>query len=567
MANIFNSIRVSKPKRTKFNLSHDVKLSCNMGQLVPFLCEPVVPGDTWKGNSEILIRFAPLKAPVMHRVNVYTHFFFVPTRLLWSHFEDFITGGESGKLSPSYPRLAFFADAGRRKQFWANGSLADYLGFPTGVVNPGSASPLSPASINGIDALPFRAYQLIWNEYYRDQNLQDEVDIMKDFDGQTNDETKVQQLLTLRYRCWHKDYFTSALPWPQRGDDVMLPLTGDAKINGLGDATVVVDRWSMNGEIDPMVGGRLGYQAESFLNGVSSGPIQMIQESGGGSDSHAQALLTGDVSFDKGNEPTVDLSNVNAATINELRRAVAAQRFLETGARGGARYIEQIMAYFGVKSSDARLQRPEYLGGGKTPVVVSDVLQTSETTDSSPQAQPAGNAVSVGRSNSFKRFFEEHGYVIGIMSVMPVTAYQQGIPRKYSKFDRLDYFWPQFAHLGEQEIRQTELYIGDQIDDSNNFVFDPDKAATFGYAPRYAEYKFINSSVHGDFRDSLNFWHMGRIFGNSPNLNGEFVTFQPGTESRVFAVEDTEVDKLWVNIRNNINAVRPMPKYGTPGTL
>lgn len=252
----------------------------------------------------------------------------------------------------------------------------------------------------------------------------------------------------------------------------------------------------------------------------------------------------------------VDMGNVSAATINELRQAIKAQEFLELGARGGSRYIEQILAYFGVKSSDARLQRPEYLGGGKQPVVISDVLQTSETTQESPQGQPAGHGVSLGRSNSFKRFFEEHGYVIGIMSIMPQPCYQQGMPRQYTKFDRLEHYWPQFSHLGEQAIRKDELYY-----DPTNEIQNEE---TFGYAPRYAEYKFINSSVHGDFRTSLNFWHMGRIFDSCPNLNKDFVQFKPGSVNRVFAVEDQQFNHLWINVRNNITALRPMPKYGTP---
>lgn len=548
-------------------MSHDVKLSCNMGELVPILCEPVIPGDRWSCNSEVLIRFAPLKAPVMHRINVYVHYFFVPSRLLWDGFRTFITGGVDGNQVPSYPRLSWFTEAALTKDFWVPGSLADFLGFP--VASDGSTT---VKSVSGIDALPFRAYQLIYNEYYRDQTLMPAVDIMNgsEGDGIVNGSTHGQQLrnlLTLRTRCWKKDYFTSALPWPQRGEEVEIPFSGEGSLstdtlvsnpayvyNGLG--------WVQNENIPLVVygDGTNVNSKEQVLKGrvpLSSGQTRLDQLG-----------LSLELSDKDGNPIKVNLDKVSNATINELRRAFAAQRFLEVGARGGSRYIEQILSYFGVVSSDARLQRPEFLAGIKTPVLVSDVLQTSQTTDSSPQAQPAGNAVSLGRSNRVNRRFEEHGYIIGIMSVMPEPAYQQGLPRKYTKFDRYDYYWPQFAHLGEQTINETELYANSVLDTSGNLDFDPTTGSlgdTFGYAPRYAEYKFINSSVHGDFRSTLNFWHLGRIFNDAPNLNASFVQYDKGTEGRIFAVEDSQDDKLWINIRNNVNAVRSMPRYGTPG--
>lgn len=570
---LFNSIRAKKPKRNRFNLSHDVKTTAQFGKLIPILCQPVVPGDTFKLNTEILCRFAPFQAPVMHRVKVYTHFFFVPNRLIWSGWREFATGGEDGTSTIQYPRLDFSYGYSKSSliTLFGNGSLADYLGFP-------SYDDAKQHTGNGygvVDALPFRAYSLIWNEYYRDQNLQDEIDIQKDVDGIFHNDGKMVPYMQLRKRAWKKDYFTSALPFAQRGDEVELPLQGTADIlwedgrivsNGPGvtkmvDATgrpiqtlgqtkvdfVGVERETgilhQAGVTDGTDVSSVDAQ-EGFLvnhNGVSS-PLSGITTHFNASD--VLSKLKG-----------VDLSTVSSATINEFRRAMAAQQFLEAMARGGSRYTEQLFSIFGVRSSDARLQRPEFLGGGQSNVVISDVLQTSQTTDGNPLGSPAGHGVSVQSTHSFKRFFEEHGFVIGIMSIMPMPAYQQGLPRLFQKFDRLDYYWPQFAHLGEQEITQGELFhTGIEEQDSK----------LFGYIPRYAEYKYIPDSVHGDFRGNLSFWHMGRIFDSPPALNADFISSVETAANRPFSVQDTSFDKIWINIHHNLKAIRPMPKYGTP---
>lgn len=564
---LFNTIRIKKPKRNKFNLSHDVKLSMRMGELIPIFCQDVVPGDTFKLNTELLIRFAPLAAPVMHRINVYTHFFFVPKRLVWDNWKTFITGGESGEEAPAYPRfnMNLIADENRWNQFrklFGTGSLADYLGFPVAdkLTEGGDLRFVDKSSTTfDIDALPFRAYQLIWNEYYRDQNLQEEVDIQKDVDGVVGALNgsyinTVENLMTLRKRAWTKDYFTSALPFTQRGEQVTLPLIGNGTI-------VTKEGEEGNILVTPLANG----VTSTAMTGLGTVPPSGALNVDANGDVRAGSVNVNIQSYGKttvtdiAHSAEVDLSNVSSATINELRRAFRAQEYLEATARGGSRYIEYIQSIFGVKSSDARLQRPEYLGGGKQPVLISDVMSTAETQDK-PIATPAGAAVSLGKTHSFKRYFEEFGYVIGIMSVLPVPAYQQGMPKQFMKFDRYDHYIPQFANLGEQEIRTTELYFNPQpsagVPDINDKLF--------GYAPRYAEYKFINSSVHGDFRTSLKYWHMGRIFANRPALNASFIQADP-TE-RIFAVtsEDDAYDKLWVNIHHNCVALRPMPKYGTP---
>ncbi|UPW41898.1 major capsid protein [Dipodfec virus RodF1_81] len=544
---IFNSIKVKRPGRNRFNLSHQVKTTIKFGGAFPFICLPVVPGDTLKEYMEFVMRFAPFTAPVMHNINVYTHFFFVPNRLVWDEWEDFITQGETGEDTPVYPTY-LLQDV--NENFTGAGSLIDYLGFP---VND-SAPYVPTGKFYEIDALPVRAYNLIYNEYYRDQNYTDEIEIFKNESGQVVVDSELvtppyKEMFFVRNRAWKKDYFTSALPWPQRGPDVMLPIQGDAPLKGVKNAPpFIYDQPDGKHTL-----GAVGTQAFGTEEDVDFGVVRSSSIGGG----YDLLSLNPDAL-------RVDMSNVSSATINELRRAIAAQQFYEARARGGSRYIEQIYSIFGVKSSDARLQRPEYLGGGKSNVVISDVLQTSQTTETSAQATPSGTGIAIGKSHSFKRFFEEHGWVIGIMSVVPKAAYQQGMNKLFLKKDPLEYYWPQFAHLGEQEIKTKEIFYTPMA--SPNAPV-PENEVTFGYTPRYAEYKFMNDSVHGSFRNTLDFWHMGRIFKNAPSLNTDFLTnFQ--SASRPFAVTEDDktsnTDKIWVNIQNNLIAVRPMPKYGTP---
>lgn len=555
MANLFNSIRVRPPKLNRFNLSHDVKLTCNFGTLVPIMVQDCLPGDVFKNRCELLARFMPLKAPIMQEINVYTHFFFVPKRLVWDKFKEFITGGEDGNSGAPYPLLEVDPDTAYELHQFESGSLADYLGFP--VVNAGAKIDLGWQDNLFLDALPFRAYQLIYNEYYRDQNIMEEIDIHKDISGNYYDDDAFE----LRCRSWRKDYFTSALPWAQRGDEVTLPLNGSADIVYNDGDQIIGSSEPVDGAIrtdgsHAASGGVFVDGTSSFLKDSLGNPISLLNLLSGDPAVHSSARAMSNLI--KG----VDLSKVSSATINELRRAIKAQEFLEVGARGGSRYIEQIYSYFGVRSSDARLQRPQFLGGGKSPVVISDVLQTSQSTESSAQATPAGHAISVQNSHSFKFRCEEHGYIIGIMSIMPKASYQQGLPRMYTKFDRLDYYWPQFAHLGEQEILNRELFV--------DYTQSPTSSAnrgysdTFGYTPRYAEYKTAFDRVHGSFRDTLSFWHMGRIFKVPPALNESFLTSMVGSTNRQFAVTDVDAQPIWVQLHHNLKALRKMPKYGTP---
>lgn len=539
---LFDTIRVNKPKRNKFNLTHDVKLSTNHGKLTPFFCQEVVPGDTFQVSADVLTRMAPLVSPIMQNLQVYTHFFFVPTRLIWEDFERFITGGKLGdgrdkpeQTPPVAPYLKLASDVteDEKVKYFKDGSLMDYLGLPSATaeyISFGGAMPIS--------SLPIRAYNKIYNDYYRDENLTDEVEFsikggadiiphMKPTDKPENNP------FLIKYRAYRKDYFTSALPTPQRGADVPLPIDVDAEV-GLKNTHI----------------------ASSFLAQYDGTKV-----------SGSATFVNGKLRDGSGDNVVVDnTSNIKvdvngSASIVELRRALKVQEWLEKNARAGYRYIEQIFSHFGVKSSDARLQRAEYLGGGKSPIMISDVLQTSSTNETTPQGNLAGQGIGVSRVNKFKRFFEEHGYIIGIMSILPRSSYFQGVPRMYLKRSNDEWFWPEFAHLGEQEIKRAELYLSDDIYQSEKMK------ETFGYAPRYSEYKYIPNGIHGDFRSnpSLQKWHLGRIFNDVPHLNNDFVTCRPeSSNQRIFAITDEKVDKYYCLINVNCQAIRPMPKYGTP---
>jgi hypothetical protein len=499
---IFSKIQNKKVGTNIFDLSHERKFSMDMGVLTPILSMETVPGDKINLTTSQMMRLAPLVSPVMHQITVYTHFYFVPNRILWPNWEDFITGGEDGNNASVFPTLSFIGDQ-------AEGTLSDYLGLPT---------PASPGQNINISAMPFCAYQKIYNEYYRDQNLITKVpDELIDGANAANQVA----LRTIRTRAWQHDYFTSALPWTQKGAEATIPLGAITGVN---------------------------FQDPAILFPAGPGTVPINVDKAGAADNFK--LFQEMVPSIGGTSP-VEMS-VGATTINELRNAFRLQEWLEKNARGGSRYIESILSHFGVRSSDARLQRPEFLGGGSAPIVVSEVLQTSSTaTEPTPLATQSGHGISVGQNNGFSYTCEEHGYIIGIMSVLPKTAYQQGIPKHLLKFDKFDYFWPSFAHLGEQPIENREIYYGNT--GTNN-------DATFGYTPRYAEYKYMNSSVHGTFKTTLDFWHMGRIFSSRPALNQSFIEANP--TDRIFAVLTGE--KLYVHIYHKIKARRKMPYFGTP---
>ena len=511
MKNFLNSVKVDKPRSNVFDLSHDVKMSGNMGNLMPICCVDCVPGDSFSISCEALFRLAPMVAPMMHLVNATMHYFFVPKRILWKNFKNYITNTEVAGSVPAFPYL----DLGNIT--YSTYKLMDYMGLPDPGVRTWQVS-----------AMPFAAYQMIYNEYYRDQNLittgiwDSDAGLV---DGDNN--ASNADLLTMRRRAWEHDYFTACLPFAQKGDAVEIPISGQVSLDPTNFSSA--------------------FWKSAATHGVP------------GAGTIKAGAIVSDVQLDTGvgtpavvYDPNGTLEVANAdTTINDLRKAYALQRFLEKLARGGSRYTEFNRVQFGVVSSDARLQRPEYITGIKSPIVISEVLNTTGTVDA-PQGNMAGHGAGV-TSGQYGHFFcEEHGYIIGIVSIMPKTAYQQGIPKHFLKVNNsYENFLVDFAHIGEQEVYNEEVYAPTAA-----------PGGVFGYMPRYGEYKFEQNRVAGDFKTTLDFWHMGRIFTTDPALNKTFIECDP--THRVFAVTNPNEDKVWMHIYNKITARRLMPKFGTP---
>lgn len=493
----FQAVRELRPGRSVFDLSYSKKLTCDMGQLIPIMCDEVVPGDLWDIGNEIVARCLALVAPIMHEVNVTVHYFFVPYRILWADWENFITGGPQGTDVSVLPRWV--------PSNVAIGSLWDYLGMPASVIPPGLSAPID---------FPRRAYNRIYNQYYRDETLVTEV-------AETNE--------SILNRAWEKDYFTSALPWQQRGTAPALPITGT------GHAVFPDANFIQGSATTP--------QSVQVESNTPQNPARVYMASANSRSNIARVF----------NDNTVDMSTATTFNVSDLRLAFQIQKWLERNARAGARYTEFLKAHYGVSPRDDRLQRPEYIGGSKSPLIISEVLQTSETA-TSPQGNMAGHGITADRTYVARYHAQEFGLIMGIMSIMPRTAYQQGVSRQWLKRTKYDFYSPEFSHLSEQAIELEEIYAG-TVEATNRTVF--------GYQGHWDELRYKPSQVCGLMRTTFNYWHLGRIFSSAPALNSTFVTSNP--DKRIFA--DQADPGIMVNFGNLIRAARPMPIESDPGLV
>lgn len=547
---VFDSVPVKKPNKNVFNLSHDVKATYNFDKIYPFLCQPIYPGDTWNCRAEVFMRAMPMLAPVMHNVDMHVFFFFVPNRILWNEsrktdFKTFITGGEDGMQNPELPTWTYAqvwdtTDETTGNRVLVSGSLADHLGFPSYDYQTAPQGATQPISL-----LPFRAYQMIWNEYFRNQNVQNEIEFSYGPGEAANDE--LQSLFSFRYKCWEKDYFTSALPFLQRGEAVKLPITlTDLTAEGTLRGTASVGS------------ARIG--ASDVAHGITSGSGDGAIYMSGTITGNQAVTLEGTSTITSG---TMSFTGASIGTINDFRACLRLQQWLENNARCGSRYIEQLFSHFGVVSSDARLQRPELLGGGKIPLLFTDVEQTSygEGTSDNVLGDLGGKGTLYGKTSGFKKYFEEHGILMGLCCIIPRTSYSQGIPRHWTLLDKTDWYFPEFAHLGEQAILNKEVYY--DMHTLPTIGKGPDDV--FAYQGRFTELRYIPSSVHGEMRTDLQYWHFGRLFPSLPALNSNFVT--ANSRVNVFALEgvrDEQFDPFVCQMHLDIKAVRPMPKYAVP---
>lgn len=508
-------------KRNKFSLSHYRLFTGKMGYIIPIGLVEVLPGDSVRHATSLFMRLAPMLAPVMHPCHVCIHTWYVPFRLVWDEFEDFITGGPDGLNTSVFPTVK--APSGG----FAIGSLADYMQVPTGVVDI------------EISALPFRAYNLIYNEWYRDQDLEQELVYSTDSGP---DNTTSMQLMR---GDWARDIFTTARPWPQKGLAVtvpvssgdlsgVLPVTGRQNSSGYAVPTFSITGTTFQGKLGIPQNSPAGSNPGiTTLGGIGQSNLNWIDKTLHWKDPALEVNLDG---------TSVHLGNVD---INHLREAFALQRFEEHRAMYGSRYVEYLR-YLGIKASDARLQRPEYLGGGKQTIQFSEVLQTAE--GENPVGTLRGHGISAMRSNRYRRFIEEHGYIMSLMLVRPKSIYMQGIPRTFLRRVKEDFWQKELEHIGQQEVYTQELYAG------------AEKDKVFGYQNRYDDYRQHWSSVSGEFRSVLDYWHMARNFANEPVLNADFISAAP-TE-RIFAAQQN--DQLYCMANHSIQARRLMSKRGNP---
>ena len=510
-------------KRAKFNLSNFHNCTFKLGYLYPVNLTEVLPGDSVQLSTSVFLRLAPMVVPVMHPVYMHLSNFFVPSRILWDGFEDFITGGPDGTDTSVLPKVTLNVTNS------PVGSLADAFGIPVQM--------LKDAKTFSVNSLPFIAYYMIWNEYFRDQDLNEAIDL--------STITGAPSSLSPLRPSWAKDYFTTARPWPQKGPDVSVPVNLAAAGEPSITATTTI---SPSG--DPTFQRKYGdadLGALRYTFGAVGAPIineSNLQDSLTWVDPALSAVTN--INYSSGNP---ELGSVN---INDLREAFALQRFEEHRSMFGSRY-EDLLRYLGVRPQDARLQLPEYLGGFSAPVQFSEVLQTSSDAERSGVGDMYGHGIGATKGRRIRRFIPEHGYVMSLLTVRPIPVYSQGLERLWSKENRFDFWQKEYEHIGQQEIRNSEVYAnGDTAQDK----------ATFGYQNRYDEYRRGVNIITGEFRTNQDYWTMARIFASRPTLNGDFVSCMP--TDRIFQVNEQNSDQCYAMVKNNIIAKRLVSKNGNP---
>lgn len=512
-------------ERSKFKIEHTHKTTFNAAQLIPFFVEQdVLPGDTFSIDTSFLIRMTTPMKPTMDNCYADIYYFAVPNRLVWQHWKDFMGENRNGAWTQltQYVVPQLTTPTGGAN----TGTIMDYMGIPTGV-----------AGIK-FSSLPIRAYNLIYNEWFRDQNLQAPLTEYTDDTDRTADNTNpVLGGIPVNVFKYH-DYFTSALPEPQKGSPISIPLgtMAPVKANANGDLPNIGVMRDDNVKILTTV----GMLNTNTLYGTYNNP---------------QWLANSDTKL------IADLTNATAATINALRLSFATQRILEKDARGGTRYTEVIRNHFGVTSPDARQQRPEYLGGERVPININQVLQTSSTDSTSPQGNTGAWSMTGNVQKSFTKSFTEHSIIIGLIAVRQDHTYQQGLERGWSRRHRLDYYWPSLAHLGEQPIYNKEIFAqGTSADDQ-----------VFGYQERWAEYRYKPSRISGELRSTyatpLDVWHYGDKYNSLPVLSSAFLQETPDYIDRTIEVAHTLQNQFIADFFIDITAVRPMPIYSVPGLI
>lgn len=533
--------------RSTFDRSSSIKLSFNTGDIIPFYIDEVLPGDTFKVKTSKVVRLQTLITPMMDNLYLDTYFFFVPNRIVWNHWREL--NGENTQ-SAWIPQTEYqVPQITAPSNGWSVGTLADYFGIPTGVPN---------LSVN---ALPFRAYALIMNEWFRDENLSDPLQIPVDDATVAGVNTgnyitdTAKGGLPFKASKYH-DYFTSCLPSPQKGPDVTIPVSSGSNypVLSLNDivptpGTVPV-KWNDANNVVSDAQWLLG--GKNYNGSITSNDISLSKANTGPTYSAVTPI----------NLWAINDGSVSSATINQLRMAFQIQKLYEKDARGGTRYIEILKTHFGVTSPDARLQRPEYLGGNRIPISINQIVQQSATAEgTTPQGNPVGLSVTSDVHHDFKKSFVEHGFVIGVMVARYDHTYQQGLERFWSRKDRFDYYWPVFANIGEQAVKNKEIYAqGNDKDDE-----------VFGYQEAWADYRYKPSRVAGEMRSayerSLDVWHLGDNYEQLPSLSDAWIREDPSNVDRVLAVQSSLQNQLFADIYIQNRSTRPMPMYSIPGLI